>query len=225
MPLDPFNITSTDRTPTMKCFSLLAVLLVTVATADVQVLNDKNFERITQATTGSTTGSWFIKFYAPWCGHCKNVEPHFIETSNKMSADLAEGGNNILLAEVDCTNANSKKTCKRLGVASYPTILLLMQGKMVEYAQKRDAEHMTQFLQQKSDTQTLEDFVDDKDTIKDIPGVPTALGELMKTLKSDLKEMYKYKKNILLATVAFGFVLGWMTKGLMTSVGGKDKEE
>ena len=123
-----------------KC--LLAFVLLTVVTADVQVLNDKNFEKITQATTGSTTGSWFIKFYAPWCGHCKTVEPHFIEASNKMSADLAEGGNNILLAEVDCTNANSKKTCKRLGVASYPTILLLMQGKMVEYTQKREAEHM-----------------------------------------------------------------------------------
>jgi thioredoxin domain-containing protein 5 len=46
---------------------LLAVALVlSLSSADVQVLNDKNFEKITQASTGSTTGSWFVKFYAPW---------------------------------------------------------------------------------------------------------------------------------------------------------------
>ena len=32
---------------------------------EVIVLNDSNFEELTQMTTGSTTGSWFVKFYAP----------------------------------------------------------------------------------------------------------------------------------------------------------------
>ena len=32
---------------------------------DVVTLNEDNFEELTQATTGSTTGRWFIKFYAP----------------------------------------------------------------------------------------------------------------------------------------------------------------
>ena len=31
----------------------------------VVTLNDQNFEHLTQATSGATTGKWFIKFYAP----------------------------------------------------------------------------------------------------------------------------------------------------------------
>ena len=35
--------------------------------AEVHVLTDANFEHQTQASTGQTTGKWFVKMYAPWC--------------------------------------------------------------------------------------------------------------------------------------------------------------
>ena len=31
----------------------------------VVVLNEDNFEELTQMNTGATTGRWFVKFYAP----------------------------------------------------------------------------------------------------------------------------------------------------------------
>lgn len=31
----------------------------------VKVLTDKTFEHDTQASTGATTGDWFVEFYAP----------------------------------------------------------------------------------------------------------------------------------------------------------------
>jgi len=43
--------------------------------SDVVVLSDINFEHDTQASTGATTGDWFVKFYAPWCGHCTMLKP------------------------------------------------------------------------------------------------------------------------------------------------------
>lgn len=36
--------------------------------SEVVVLDTSNFEHLTQASTGQTTGKWFVKFYAPWCG-------------------------------------------------------------------------------------------------------------------------------------------------------------
>ena len=57
-------------------YSFLAALLVfCLATAglslppregvELKELNDDNFETLTQMTTGSTTGPWFIMFFAP----------------------------------------------------------------------------------------------------------------------------------------------------------------
>ena len=51
-------------------FLLAAIVSVAVLSADepgfqsdVVVLTSKNFEHLTQAATGATTGDWFIKFY------------------------------------------------------------------------------------------------------------------------------------------------------------------
>ncbi len=33
---------------------------------EVVTLDSANFEKLTQAATGATTGNWFVDFYAPW---------------------------------------------------------------------------------------------------------------------------------------------------------------
>jgi hypothetical protein len=46
-------------------FSLVLVLalLLASAVAEVVILDTSNFEHLTQASTGATTGDWLIKFY------------------------------------------------------------------------------------------------------------------------------------------------------------------
>ena len=47
---------------------LLLAIFVALAAAQSEVvdLDNSNFEKLTQAATGATTGDWLIKFYAPW---------------------------------------------------------------------------------------------------------------------------------------------------------------
>ena len=46
------------------CVAVLSPL-PSVSSSSVVALTDGTFEHLTQASTGSTTGDWFIEFYAP----------------------------------------------------------------------------------------------------------------------------------------------------------------
>ena len=65
------------------------------------------------AVSGKTV---FVKFFAPWCGHCKKMKPDW----DKLMKEF-EGSSNILVADVDCIGSGKSK-CEEVGVRGYPTI-------------------------------------------------------------------------------------------------------
>eukprot|EP01026_Neomeris_dumetosa_P054794 TRINITY_DN49424_c0_g2_i1.p2 TRINITY_DN49424_c0_g2~~TRINITY_DN49424_c0_g2_i1.p2 ORF type:complete len:147 (-),score=23.21 TRINITY_DN49424_c0_g2_i1:215-655(-) len=79
-------------------------------------LNEKNFD---EAVGDGKT--YFIKFYAPWCGHCKQLAP----TWGKLGEALASQPG-IKIAHVDCTN--NKDLCTKVGVKGYPTLKVFANG-------------------------------------------------------------------------------------------------
>ena len=72
-------------------------------------LNDGNFH----SEVVNSDELWFVEFYAPWCGHCKALQPIW-----KDLADNLDGKVNI--GAVDCTT--SEQTCQEFGVQGYPTL-------------------------------------------------------------------------------------------------------
>lgn len=67
---------------------------------------------------------WFIKFYAPWCGHCKAMAPNWVQLAKEMEGRLHIG-------EVNCDVET--RLCKDVRLRGYPTILFFRGGERVEY--------------------------------------------------------------------------------------------
>jgi len=71
--------------------SLLNSLIVTAARGPKRSkeLTDKTFEHDTQATTGSTTGDWFVKFCSKKNKRCREIEPLWDELAEKLFGRLS----------------------------------------------------------------------------------------------------------------------------------------
>ncbi|KAK8803827.1 hypothetical protein WA158_001521 [Blastocystis sp. Blastoise] len=142
----------------MKAFFALFLCFVVLCAAEskVVVLTDINFEDNTQASTGSTTGNWFVKFFAPWCGHCKRLAPVWEDLASDLYGQ-------VNIAEVDAT-VNSG-LAERFQIQSYPTLLFFYDGKYVEYNGSRDINSLRNF----ATGGYLEGDV------KEVPRVPSAI--------------------------------------------------
>ncbi|RPA85250.1 thioredoxin-domain-containing protein [Ascobolus immersus RN42] len=71
-----------------------------------------------------TREPWFIKFYAPWCGHCQALAPTWKSMAREMRGKLNVG-------EVNCDV--EKRLCKDAKLRGYPTLMFFQGGERVEY--------------------------------------------------------------------------------------------
>jgi len=88
------------------------------------------------------TGITFVKFFAPWCGHCKMLAPTWDELGVKLHSQT-----DIVVAKVDCTIESNKELCNNEEVEGFPTLLLYKDGaRMQEYKGSRSLEDLYEFV-------------------------------------------------------------------------------
>ena len=83
---------------------------------DVVELTDSNFEELVL----NSKDIWLVEFFAPWCGHCKNLAPHWASAATELKGRVKLGA---LDATVHTLQAS------KYGVQGFPTIKYFPGGK------------------------------------------------------------------------------------------------
>lgn len=83
-----------------------------------QALTSETFAAVVGDTTQSGQ-TIIVEFFAPWCGHCKQLAPVWTRFADDVALD-PEHSSKVKVAQVDCT-ANML-LCQQQGVEGFPTI-------------------------------------------------------------------------------------------------------
>lgn len=111
-----------------------ALLISPLISASVVTLNDANFSEI----IGDKVA--FVKFFAPWCGHCKAMASDW----EQLAGDF-ENNPDVIIAEVDCTADDSPNVCAEQGIEGFPTLKYGDPAFMESYEGGRDYDSLSDF--------------------------------------------------------------------------------
>eukprot|EP01130_Rhizamoeba_saxonica_P006444 TRINITY_DN2566_c0_g1_i1.p1 TRINITY_DN2566_c0_g1~~TRINITY_DN2566_c0_g1_i1.p1 ORF type:complete len:386 (+),score=79.28 TRINITY_DN2566_c0_g1_i1:2688-3845(+) len=172
---------------------LLMVPIFAKSGSSVIELNPRKFRE----EVLTSTVPFFVKFYAPWCGHCKQLAPTWESVAKNLDGVVKVG-------KVDCTV--HQQLCGQYGVKGYPTLKLFSdKGKVSDYQQSREAKPLINFALSK--LRNLVVKVDDKNQDKfweksrDKPHV------LLFSAKSAVSNLYKSMATEYKSDLVFGQAL------------------
>jgi len=115
----------------------------------VKVVVAKNFDEIVNDPERDV----LIEFYAPWCGHCKNLEPKYVELGEKL-----EGEDSVVIAKMDATANDVPQPYQ---VRGFPTIYWAPKGKKSnpkKYEGGREVKDFLAFIKKEASTKLKDEL-------------------------------------------------------------------
>lgn len=115
------------------------------APSAVVELNPENFHQIVNPKVNS-----FVKFFAPWCGHCKKLEPDY----EKFAAAFVNEPD-VVVARVDCDQ--HRDLCSEFSVSGYPTLKWFAKGSSepIGYEGDRELSALVSYVNTEAGTSRL----------------------------------------------------------------------
>jgi len=89
-----------------------------------------------------------VEFYAPWCGHCKQLAPEYAVAAEILKAE------NVVLAKVDAADEKNLKLAEQYDVQGFPTLKLFKNQKTSDYLGERTSTAIVAFMRKKADKAT-----------------------------------------------------------------------
>jgi protein disulfide-isomerase A1 len=106
---------------------------------NVYVLTDSNFKDFV-----SSHKYVLVKFYAPWCGHCKKMAPDY----SKLGEQVHKESSDIFIAKLDATE--HKTVSGEHSIQGFPTLKFFINGSPIDYSGAREKDAMYNWIQKKT---------------------------------------------------------------------------